>query len=86
MQQWPQLCAATAAGLCPWLPGADLQLGASRLMLRESCAGTLDDEEQAVCFGVHACNLPAWVHLPDTGRVEWLRQTVKHMWPLLVNL
>lgn len=97
MQQWPQLCAAVAAGLCPWLPGADLQLGASgtwvsHLMLPESwpkgqppesCVAPLDDKEQAVCFGVHACNLPVWVHFPDTKRVEWLSKTVKHMWPFI---
>ncbi|KAM9699091.1 extended synaptotagmin-2 isoform 2-T2 [Dama dama] len=43
----------------------------------------LEDEERAVRLGVRACDLPAWVHFPDTERAEWLNKTVKHMWPFI---
>ncbi|XP_054430765.1 extended synaptotagmin-2 isoform X2 [Pteronotus mesoamericanus] len=43
----------------------------------------LEDEERAVRLAVRACDLPAWVHFPDTERAEWLNQTVKHMWPFI---
>ncbi|XP_032696154.1 extended synaptotagmin-2 isoform X3 [Lontra canadensis] len=43
----------------------------------------LEDEERAVRLGVRACDLPAWVHFPDTERAEWLNKTVKHMWPFV---
>ncbi|XP_062955571.1 extended synaptotagmin-2 isoform X2 [Cynocephalus volans] len=43
----------------------------------------LEDEERAVRRGVRACDLPAWVHFPDTERAEWLNKTVKHMWPFI---
>ncbi|XP_040598259.1 extended synaptotagmin-2 isoform X4 [Mesocricetus auratus] len=39
----------------------------------------LEDEERAVRLGVRACDLPAWVHFPDTERAEWLNK------PLRVN-
>ncbi|XP_064343208.1 extended synaptotagmin-2 isoform X2 [Camelus dromedarius] len=43
----------------------------------------LEDEERAVRLGVRACDLPAWVHFPDTERAEWLNKTVKQMWPFI---
>eukprot|EP00074_Homo_sapiens_P040973 NP_065779.1 extended synaptotagmin-2 [Homo sapiens] len=43
----------------------------------------LEDEERVVRLGVRACDLPAWVHFPDTERAEWLNKTVKHMWPFI---
>ncbi|XP_066093792.1 extended synaptotagmin-2 isoform X2 [Saccopteryx bilineata] len=43
----------------------------------------LEDEERTVRLGVRACDLPAWVHFPDTERAEWLNKTVKHMWPFI---
>ncbi|XP_054989914.1 extended synaptotagmin-2 isoform X2 [Sorex araneus] len=43
----------------------------------------LDAEERAVRPAVRACDLPAWVHFPDTERAEWLNKTVKHMWPFI---
>ncbi|XP_055990764.1 extended synaptotagmin-2 isoform X2 [Sorex fumeus] len=43
----------------------------------------LDAEERAVHPAVRACDLPAWVHFPDTERAEWLNKTVKHMWPFI---
>ncbi|XP_059567296.1 extended synaptotagmin-2 isoform X2 [Myotis daubentonii] len=43
----------------------------------------LEDEERTVHLGVRACDLPAWVHFPDTERAEWLNKTVKHMWPFI---
>ncbi|XP_052595142.1 extended synaptotagmin-2 isoform X1 [Peromyscus californicus insignis] len=55
-------------------------LKASRLF---RALALLEDEERAVRLGVHACDLPAWVHFPDTERAEWLNKTVKHMWPFI---
>lgn len=43
----------------------------------------LEDEERTMRLGVRACDLPAWVHFPDTERAEWLNKTVKHMWPFI---
>ncbi|XP_074222729.1 extended synaptotagmin-2 isoform X3 [Camelus bactrianus] len=43
----------------------------------------LEDEERSVRLGVRACDLPAWVHFPDTERAEWLNKTVKQMWPFI---
>uniref|UniRef100_F1MN29 Extended synaptotagmin-2 n=1 Tax=Bos taurus TaxID=9913 RepID=F1MN29_BOVIN len=39
----------------------------------------LEDEERAVRLGVRACDLPAWVHFPDTERAEWLNKTIQSM-------
>ena len=30
-----------------------------------------------------ACNLPTWVHFPDTKRGEWLNKTAKHTWSFI---
>uniref|UniRef100_A0A2K5S2Q4 Extended synaptotagmin-2 n=1 Tax=Cebus imitator TaxID=2715852 RepID=A0A2K5S2Q4_CEBIM len=41
----------------------------------------LEDEERAVRLGVRACDLPAWVHFPDTERAEWLNKIPSfHIW------
>ncbi|XP_044803070.1 extended synaptotagmin-2 isoform X8 [Bubalus bubalis] len=37
----------------------------------------LEDEERAVRLGVRACDLPAWVHFPDTERAEWLNKPLR---------
>ena len=42
----------------------------------------LEDKEPTVHLGVNAYTLPAWVHFPDTERVEWLNKMVKHTQPL----
>ncbi|RLW04756.1 hypothetical protein DV515_00005658 [Chloebia gouldiae] len=34
----------------------------------------LEDEREAVCRGLAARHLPAWVHFPDVERVEWLNK------------
>ncbi|XP_029340238.1 extended synaptotagmin-2 isoform X1 [Mus caroli] len=68
-----------ALGLLAWCRRSR-GLKASRLC---RALALLEDEEQAVRLGVRACDLPAWVHFPDTERAEWLNKTVKHMWPFI---
>ncbi|XP_063106929.1 extended synaptotagmin-2 isoform X2 [Cavia porcellus] len=68
-----------ALGLLAWCRRSR-GLKASRLC---RALALLEDEERAVRLGVHACDLPAWVHFPDTERAEWLNKTVKHMWPFI---
>ncbi|XP_023495892.2 extended synaptotagmin-2 isoform X2 [Equus przewalskii] len=68
-----------ALGLLVWCRRSR-GLKASRLC---RALALLEDEERAVRLGVRACDLPAWVHFPDTERAEWLNKTVKHMWPFI---
>ncbi|XP_040840293.1 extended synaptotagmin-2 isoform X3 [Ochotona curzoniae] len=68
-----------ALGLLAWCRRSR-GLKASRLC---RALALLEDEERAVRLGVRACDLPAWVHFPDTERAEWLNKTVKHMWPFI---
>ncbi|KAM6332441.1 extended synaptotagmin-3 [Podargus strigoides] len=41
----------------------------------------LEDEQEAVCRGLAARHLPAWVHFPDVERVEWLNKVLVQAWP-----
>ncbi|KAJ7407740.1 Extended synaptotagmin-3 [Willisornis vidua] len=41
----------------------------------------LEDEREAVCRGLAARHLPAWVHFPDVERVEWLNKVLVQAWP-----
>ncbi|NXT99619.1 ESYT3 protein, partial [Buphagus erythrorhynchus] len=41
----------------------------------------LQDEREAVCRGLAARHLPAWVHFPDVERVEWLNKVLVQAWP-----
>ncbi|KAM9235135.1 extended synaptotagmin-3 [Leptosomus discolor] len=41
----------------------------------------LEDEREAVCRGLAARQLPAWVHFPDVERVEWLNKVLVQAWP-----
>ncbi|NXA09444.1 ESYT3 protein, partial [Sapayoa aenigma] len=41
----------------------------------------LEDEREAVCRGLAARHLPAWVHFPDVERVEWLNKVLIQAWP-----
>ncbi|NXG44678.1 ESYT3 protein, partial [Psilopogon haemacephalus] len=41
----------------------------------------LEDEREAVCQGLAARHLPAWVHFPDVERVEWLNKVLVQAWP-----
>ncbi|XP_054237230.1 extended synaptotagmin-3 [Indicator indicator] len=41
----------------------------------------LEDEREAVCQGLAARHLPAWVHFPDVERVEWLNKILVQAWP-----
>ncbi|NXT21278.1 ESYT3 protein, partial [Syrrhaptes paradoxus] len=41
----------------------------------------LEDEREAVCRGLAARHLPAWVHFPDVERVEWLNKILVQAWP-----
>ncbi|XP_048196513.1 extended synaptotagmin-2 isoform X2 [Perognathus longimembris pacificus] len=68
-----------ALGLLAWCRRSR-GLKASRLC---RALALLEDEERTVRLGVRACDLPAWVHFPDTERAEWLNKTVKHMWPFI---
>ncbi|KAM4856210.1 extended synaptotagmin-2 isoform X2 [Urocitellus parryii] len=68
-----------ALGLLAWCRRSR-GLKASRLC---RALALLEDEERVVRLGVRACDLPAWVHFPDTERAEWLNKTVKHMWPFI---
>ncbi|XP_036855090.2 extended synaptotagmin-2 isoform X1 [Manis javanica] len=68
-----------ALGLLVWCRRSR-GLKASRLC---RALALLEDEERTVRLGVRACDLPAWVHFPDTERAEWLNKTVKHMWPFI---
>ncbi|NXB88457.1 ESYT3 protein, partial [Vidua chalybeata] len=41
----------------------------------------LENEREAVCRGLAARHLPAWVHFPDVERVEWLNKVLVQAWP-----
>ncbi|XP_055575465.1 extended synaptotagmin-3 [Falco biarmicus] len=41
----------------------------------------LEDEREAVCRGLAARHLPAWVHFPDVERAEWLNKVLVQAWP-----
>ena len=36
----------------------------------------LEGMERAVYLTVHTCNLPSWLYLPDTERVEWISMII----------
>ncbi|XP_016050020.2 extended synaptotagmin-2 isoform X2 [Erinaceus europaeus] len=58
-------------------------LRASRLGRALALLDAPEPDAAAATPGLRACDLPAWVHFPDTERAEWLNKTVKHMWPFI---
>ncbi|KAM9011051.1 extended synaptotagmin-3 [Ara ararauna] len=66
-------------GLALWLCW-----GHNRRLKRDRLAAAfalLEDEREAVCRGLAARHLPAWVHFPDVERVEWLNKVLVQAWP-----
>ncbi|NXU47982.1 ESYT3 protein, partial [Turnix velox] len=66
-------------GLALWLCW-----GHNRRWKRDRLAAALsllEDEREAVCRGLAARQLPAWVHFPDVERVEWLNKILVQAWP-----
>uniref|UniRef100_A0A8C3PL81 Extended synaptotagmin 3 n=1 Tax=Calidris pygmaea TaxID=425635 RepID=A0A8C3PL81_9CHAR len=66
-------------GLALWLCW-----GHNRRWKRDRLAAALallEDEREAVCRGLAARQLPAWVHFPDVERVEWLNKVLVQAWP-----
>ncbi|KAM6070248.1 extended synaptotagmin-3 isoform 1-T1 [Chlamydotis macqueenii] len=66
-------------GLALWLCW-----GRNRRWKRDRLAAAfalLEDEREAVCRGLAARHLPAWVHFPDVERVEWLNKVLIQAWP-----
>ncbi|NWQ75382.1 ESYT3 protein, partial [Columbina picui] len=66
-------------GLALWLCwGHNRQWKRDRLA---AAFALLEDEREAVCRGLAARHLPAWVHFPDVERVEWLNKVLVQAWP-----